>query len=57
MTFQSGTGPSNDNTPSSAMPLDLGLMLTIFGLVAVIFGLMSYGIATGSDNILSALRR
>ena len=51
------SGPSNDNTPGTATPLDLGLMLTVFGLVAVIFGLMGFGLATGTDDVLSVLRR
>ena len=53
----SGDEPSNDNAPGAVTPLDLGLMLTVFGLVAVIFGLMGYDFATGPDDVLSVLRR
>ncbi len=49
--------PSTDNVPGAVPPLDLGLMLALFGLVAVIFGLMGFDLATGAGDVLSVLRR
>ena len=55
--------PSNDNmldataSLDTTKPLDFGLALTLFGLVAVTFALMGYTLATGPEDIMSVLRR
>ena len=57
MMIRSETDPAADDTLSVAPALDKVLLIVLFGIVAVIFGMLACTLAAAPGNVLGVLRR